>query len=59
MRIENIRITLNDMAEEGNRMFLRLIDLSEWDKLKSKIEDDTDQEIIKQSVVDFVEGKQK
>jgi len=57
MKIENIRITLNDMAEEGNRMFLRLIDLSEWDKLKSKIEDETDQEIIKQSVVDFIEGE--
>jgi len=59
MKIENIRITLNDMAEEGNRMFLRLIDLSEWDKLKSKIENETDQEVIQQSVVDFIEGKQK
>ena len=59
MKIDNIRITLDDMAEEGNRMFLRLIDLSEWEKLKSKIEKETDQEVIKKSVVDFIEGNRK
>lgn len=54
---EEIKVTLDDMEEEGNQKFLRLLDPLTWDRIRSQAKDAKDDDELREIIGYAIEGK--